>query len=416
MSPGFEPEGYERALELIAHCATEHGFLASTMESANYRRVWARDGCIVGLAALVAGREDLVATTRATLLTLARHQGPHGEIPSNVDMETGRVSYGGTTGRVDADLWFVIGCGQYWRRIGDDEFLQAVAPALERVRFLLGAWEFNGRGLLYVPPTGDWADEYLQSGYVLYDQLLYLQAQREFEHLRVPLNQGRDPLLASSIERLERLIAANYWIAPDGDSIPEFAYHEVLYAKGRSVSAEHRSHFWLPFFTATGYGYRFDAFANVLASLLGIADDAQNEEVDATIDRLEDGSYVLPAFCPVITPRDEDWEDLQMNFSYTFKNEPYEFQNHGRWPLLTGFYVADLARRGAHDRARTYLEGLYRANALEHEGRAWSFPEFIHGQEHTPGGTSPLAWSAAAAVLGHRALGGEEIVLGVPRR
>ncbi len=416
MSPGFEHEGYERALDLITKCASEHGFLASTMESANYRRVWARDGCIVGLAALAVGREDLVTSTRSTLLTLAGHQGPHGEIPSNVDMETGRVSYGGTTGRVDADLWFVIGCGQYWRRTGDDEFLQAVAPALERVRFLLGAWEFNGRGLLYVPPTGDWADEYLQSGYVLYDQLLYLQAQREFEHLRAPLRQSPDPLLASSIERLELLIAANYWIPPDGDDIPEFAYHEVLYAKGRSVAEEHRSQHWMPFFTATGYGYRFDAFANVLVSLLGVADEAQNEVVDATIDRLEDGSYVLPAFCPVITPRDEDWEDLQMNFSYTFKNEPYEFQNHGRWPLLTGFYVADLARRGLHDRARAYLEGLHRANALEHEGRTWSFPEFIHGKEHTPGGTSPLAWSAAAAVVGHHALGGEEIVLGVTRR
>lgn len=47
---------------------------------------------------------------------------------------------------------------------------------LEQVRFLLGAWEFNNRGLLYIPPTGDWADEYMQSGYLLYDQLLYLQA------------------------------------------------------------------------------------------------------------------------------------------------------------------------------------------------------------------------------------------------
>jgi hypothetical protein len=32
-------------------------------------------------------------------------------------------------------------------------------PVIEKVAFLLGAWEFNNRGLLYVPATGDWADE-----------------------------------------------------------------------------------------------------------------------------------------------------------------------------------------------------------------------------------------------------------------
>jgi hypothetical protein len=33
-------------------------------------------------------------------------------------------------------------------------------------------WEFNNKGLLYVPLSGNWADEYITDGYVLYDQLL----------------------------------------------------------------------------------------------------------------------------------------------------------------------------------------------------------------------------------------------------
>ncbi|HKJ88579.1 MAG TPA: amylo-alpha-1,6-glucosidase, partial [Gammaproteobacteria bacterium] len=176
-------DGYRKALEMLHGCCSPYGFLASPLKRANYRRVWGRDGVILGLAALMTGDEDLIETFRKTLQTLARYQGRHGEIPSNVDPEADRISYGGTAGRVDADLWFVIGCGQYWQATGDESFLELVSPALERVQFLLGAWEFNGRGLLYVPQRGDWVDEFLYNGYVLYDQLLYLRAQRELARI-----------------------------------------------------------------------------------------------------------------------------------------------------------------------------------------------------------------------------------------
>ncbi len=122
-------------------------------------------------------------------------------------------SSNGTAGRVDANLWFLICCGEYWRANGDDEFLANHIEAHEQVRFLLGAWEFNNRGLLYIPITDDWADEYLQNGYFM----------------------------------------------------------------------------------------------------------------------------LLPAFHPVITPTDDDWEDLQMTFSYTFKNHPHEYHNGGLWPNATYF-------------------------------------------------------------------------------
>ena len=43
---------------------------------------------------------------------------------------------------------------------------------------LMDAWEFNGKHLLYVPQSGDWADEYIQHGYILFDQLLRVWALR----------------------------------------------------------------------------------------------------------------------------------------------------------------------------------------------------------------------------------------------
>lgn len=397
-------EGCEQAIKLLRQCASADGFIASLTEQDNYRRIWARDGVITGLAALLSDEADLISTFKHTLLTLARYQGPHGEIPSNVDTLSGRVSYGGTTGRIDADLWFVIGCGEYWAHSGDDDFINTVFPVLEKVRYLLGAWEFNNRGLLYIPPAGDWADEYLHSGYVLYDQLLYLQAQRTFCALHHCVHRNIDHLLLERKDRLKHLIQANYWF-PDGDDIPDDVYHEVLYCKGHGAAPHCAGSYWMPFFSPTGYGYRFDSFANVLVSLLGVADDKQAQAVDDYLDKLvNDKLPLLPAFAPVIEPVDEDWKELQMTFSYSFKNRPYEFHNGGLWSMISGFYVADLARRGQQARAEKFLTAIHTANKAGTHGHEWDFYEFHHGRKLQPGGTRYLAWSAAGSLIGHYAL------------
>lgn len=161
----------------------------------------------------------------------------------------------------------------------------------------------------------------------------------------------------------------------------------------------------MPFFSPTGYGYRFDAFANILVSILDVADENQSNAVDEFIQTITPKELCLvPAFHPVIHPPDRDWKDLQMTFSYTFKNKPHEYHNGGLWPMLTGFYVADLARRGKIKQARQYLEGVHQANALPCADETWCFPEFVHGEKLTPGGTQLQGWSAAAAIIAHWSL------------
>lgn len=402
-------EGYEQALALLRRVSTPDGFLASASETTNYRRVWGRDGVITGLAALLCEDKDLIETFKRTLLTLANHQGPQGEIPSNVDMASGRVSYGGTTGRVDADLWFAIGCAEYWAVSEDEKFLEKVLPVISKVDFLLRAWEFNNRGLLFIPPAGDWADEYIQSGYVLYDELLYVQAQRSLAALRRAKGDAtRSAHHDQKAQQLKSLVRANYWFQ-GVDEPPEAIYHEVLYRKGYD-SPHCRCRYWVPFFSPHGYGYRFDALANVLASLLGIADDSQRDRVDNFVSELVAGRpQLLPAFHPVIEPVDEDWERLQVTFSYTFRNKPYEYHNGGLWPMVTGFYVADLAARGKQDQAERFSAGINWANSLPIDGRPWSFPEYVHGLNFAPGGTRQQAWSAAAALIAHYTINGKPL-------
>lgn len=77
--------------------------------------------------------------------------------------------------------------------------------------------------------------------------------------------------------------------------------------------------------------------------------------------------------------------------------------------MVTGFYVADLARRQHNKQARELLLAVHRANALEMEGEPWGFPEYLHGQKLTPGGTRLQGWSAAGAIIGHHALQGKDI-------
>jgi len=402
-------EAYQKSLEMLVSCESGPGFLATTTNRDNYRRIWGRDSMIIGLASLLTDDAELIDCCRRSLVTLAEHQGPHGEIPSNVDPTTGRVSYGGTAGRVDANLWFLICLAEYWKATGDDGLIEQLLPHVERVRWLLGAWEFNTRGLLYVPPTGDWADEYVHSGYVLYDQVLYYQAQCGLAELHHHMHGSADHGLLDSISRLRHLIRKNYWFHDGGDSSD--IYHEILYRKGRQAALRCEGKYWMPFFSPLGYGYRFDAMANVLVSLFEIADEQRSKEVDRHIASAVSDPEVLllPAFCPVITPKDEDWADLQMTFSHTFKNAPYEYHNGGLWPLVTGFYAADLARRGEGDLAAAHLQATHNANCLEMEGQAWAFPEYVHGKNLTPGGTSHMGWSAAAAVIAHQFAQGRQL-------
>lgn len=399
-------EGYERALAEVAACLTAEGFVASPTGVANYGHVWARDGVIIGLAALMTGEADLVRGLRLTLETLAAHQGPHGKIPSNVRAGDGQVSYGGTVGRVDADLWFVVGCGQYVRATGDRAFANRMWPTLERVRALLGAWEYNNRGLIYVPPTGDWADEFIHSGYVLYDQALYLQAQRELLALGSWLHGDEAEAARERLARLHRLLLANYWLSNHQGAAAEDIYHRQLYERGLEAAGEVAGCYWMPTFSPTGYGYRFDSFANVLVSLLEIGDGERTAQVHDFIEHEVRRRHlaVLPAFYPSIGPGDADWDQLESAFTFVFRNLPDAYHNGGLWPMITGFHVADLAAHGRADLAAEWLDGIHRANAMVADGAPWSFPEYVHGRTGEPGGTLRQGWSASAALMGHHAL------------
>ena len=377
-------------LDVLSASLSPAGFLASPTDRTNYRRVWARDGVICGLAGLASGDARLGDGLRATLETLAAHVGPQGQIPSNVDPEAGAVSYGGLAGRVDAGPWFVLGVGRYAAATGDRAFAARMAPVVDGVLRLLDAWEFNARGLVYVPQSGDWADEYDLHGYLLYDQALRLAALRAW----LPFAPDASAL-APRADRLGALVEATYW--PRAGDDPEAAYHPEAV---RTTLADGEAPHPFAALTPGGYVRRFDALGSALALLAGLWADRADALADHAL-RLgaETAPGLIPAFAPTVTEADPAWETLRGNVRDAFSNRPGHYHNGGCWPMVNGWWVAALAHVGRDDDALTLLDRLDAANGEV-------YPEYLDANAGERLGTTPLAWSAAGAVIGRAALDG----------
>ncbi len=378
---------YSKAIQLLHEVATANGFLASAEATSNYNRVWARDGVICGLAALASGDEQLILTFRKTLESLAQHQHPIGTIPSNIlfTNSNAKVSYGGLAGRVDAVTWYVIGVCHYAFHTKDSEFFYTHKVTIEKCFALLEALEFNNKHLLYVPLSGNWADEYLTDGYVLYDQLLRIWALKSYNHF------VNDPLITQKTEAITNQIRINFLPNSMGEKYHERAYKAVNFKS------------YLPCaFSPSGYKTQFDAFANSLALLLNISSVTHQKDLVNYMTNLasETKLGLVPAFWPPVFENDEEWHLLKNNCKYEFRNYPYEFHNGGSWTMVNGFFGIALNSIGELEKARTILEKINAANALHNH----AFYENFNTQTQVQNGVTQCAWSAAATIMVHQSV------------
>jgi GH15 family glucan-1,4-alpha-glucosidase len=361
--------------------------LASVENTSNYKRVWARDGVICGLAALASADEKLIETFKVTLETLAKNQHKNGTIPSNVLMTIGNteVSYGGLAGRVDAVTWFVIGVCQYAFATNDAAFVAKHKYQIEKCLALLEAWEFNNKHLLYVPLSGNWADEYITDGYVLYDQLLRIWALKSYNHF------AQEETITAKIQHITTQLKINFTPNVAGDKYHERAFNEI------------KIHDFMPCsFSPSGYKTQFDAFANSLALFLNIGTNEFQNNIVKFSNALasETALGLLPAFWPPIFEQDEYWNLLKNNCKYEFRNFPYEFHNGGSWTMVNGFFGMALLAKDQNDKATTILENINKANARDD----FSFYENFNTDTQAPNGVAFCAWSAAATVVLHQSI------------
>ncbi len=378
---------YIKSIELLRKASSTNGFLASALDISNYKRVWSRDGVICGLAALASGDDELIKTFEKTIHTLAAHQHEIGTIPSNVAFKGKKVevSYGGLAGRVDAVTWFIIGVCQLAHYKQDHQIVETYKSHIDKCLALLNAWEFNNKHLMYVPLSGNWADEYITDGYVLYDQLLRLWALKSYNHFE----NNKD--VSNKIIAIEEQLYINFIGDSDSDKFHPRAY-EAMDKKSYLPAS----------FSPSGYKTQYDAFANSLFVMLDLGTQELRENIISYSQDLLSKTRlkVLPAFWPPVMEEDEEWNLLKDNCKYEFRNFPYEFHNAGSWPMVNGFYGLALAHMGHDNIAQELLKNVNRLN----EQKEFSFYENFHTKTGEPIGVPKCAWSAAGAVILHQTL------------
>lgn len=379
-----QEEAYKKSIELLNELSSEHGFLASKKNVSNYKRIWTRDGIVLGLAGMLAGDENLEKTFRDTLDTLRKYQDPMtGRIPSNVSPDGKMISYGTTVGRIDATLWYAIGVMTLAKKAGE-KFWKEREESVKRAMFYLECLELNGRGFIYVPQGGDWADEYINEGYVLYDEMLYYFALRLYSALA-------DTEKKRKADRLKDMIRVNYLPDP-GCLESEHVYHKTLYEK---ILKKYKKPLPVSYFSNHNAGFNLDTFADSLFLLSDIPEPEEKKNISEHIAKtfLEEKFPILPAFYPVIDKDSPNWDDLENNFLFEFRNEPHEYHNGGRWPLVHGFFLSSLEKEEAKKALPSFARAL--------KDSKYTFPEYFNGETFEPRGISFLGFSAAAYVMAY---------------
>ena len=323
---------------------------------------------MAGVAGLVVRDPVITAGLVRTLERLKERQGAEGQIASNFEMrqrEPAKVSFGTLAPRIDATTWYLIGVALA-ARAGDldpEPFRESVLAVVH----LLNALEYNGRHLIYVPAGGNWADEYVYDGYVLYDQVLRAWA------LRLCGDVYREPAFTAKAAAIGERIATAY--APTSESPRQHPPAS---------------------FSPLGVRDTFDLAACALLALSDVAPELGTLALDFIDERFLARGVLPPAFHPVIEEGHVDWPALRAYHLHGFRNHPHEYHNGGVWPIWLGWLALALARAG-RDSALARLRALVHASAITRQG--FDFQEFLHGASGAPGGTTSMAYTATGLVF-----------------
>lgn len=377
----------QKAIEIIENAVIAEGILASTENIDNYKSVWSRDAAMAGIIGLLYANPVIIEGAKSTILTLAKHQSKTGQIPSNVkfDNQKEKVSYGSLAGRVDATTWWIIVTTIYLKITNDKLLKEQLKHNIQAAIQCLKSWEYNNRNLLYVPLGGNWADEYVSSGYTLYDNVLYYWATK----LAGNIYENTDWKTQS--EQTKNMLVANFNFTENY----EVCYHPQAMKKANDTRYMFSS--LLP----NGYDMRFDLAGNALALLLGLNTNSHNLSKYFSLLSKEFKSTLFPVFYPIIVPEDDDWKLLSENYSYHFKNNPHHFHNGGSWMIFLGWLCAAMFI----NEDENYFSALTSQLLTDVEEKLLSldnkdqFCEYFDTKNFLPCGTRNLCFSATGYLL-----------------
>ncbi len=375
-------ECHAHAVLHLRHNLTPAGILASApnkkARERGYTAIFGRDAAVCALGMAVSGDRVLERAAVTGLETLAAHQAPNGQIPKFVTPESREADFW-YLGCIDSTLWWLLALAlldehavALGRRTGLlRRYRREVALALQ----WLGAQEHQRFFLLQQNEASDWADIMPRSGFVLYTNALWYRVKRSFglpssKETRANFNSLFHPFSATLAEyRRARLL---------NEYVLKGARNRDLY---------------LSFVNFSFFGDEGDVFGNVLAVLCGaLSASACRRTLDALLASGVHEPYPVRAVVRPIRAQSALWRPYMVRHR---QNSAWQYHNGGIWPMVGGFWVAALARRGRKRLARSELAKLARACALDD----WAFAEWLHGRTATPRGMHGQSWNAAGYLL-----------------
>jgi len=358
-----QSERESEAIALLRALSGPDGIHASLSSTANYRAVFARDAVMAGTAGLLLGDETISRGLARTLERLRDLQGAEGQIASNFEVRPDaapHVSFGTLAPRIDSATWYLIGIG-FGARAGvlDPGVFRDSARAVVR---LLDGIEYNGRHLLYIPTGGNWADEYIYDGYILYDQVLRAWG------LRLLGVTYDEPTWVNKAKQIGETIEARYWLDPARE-------------RGHPVAS----------LSPVGSQDMFDLAASSLLALSGVSPRLGASALTWIDETFLAHDKLVPAFHPVIGESDPLWPALRRYHLHDFRNAPHEYHNGGIWPIWLGWLGLAFAQTGI-TRSLSHLRALTEGRVGD--GQPFGFEEYLHGATGQPLGTTQMAYSA----------------------
>ena len=317
-------ECYQKSIDLLKKNSTKHGILASSKSSKArnraYLNVFGRDASICSLGMAVSGDKKLIATAKRSLETLAKYQADNGQIAFYVKPEKKYADFY-YLGCIDSTLWWLIAIKFFDKNTNynlEKKFQVKIKKALN----WLTCQEHPNFHLIQQNGASDWADLMPRSGFVLYSNSLWYWVKRLYN--------------IKNADKTKEYF--NYVFDPNYKISPAIFKKDTRLKKLLSHIPKHPGNpMYVSFVNYTFYGDEGDIFANVLASIVGLAEEKKVTQIINFLKKKKanqpfPGKTVLKP----ITRKDKLWTPRMAHLNL---NKPYQYHNGGIWPYIGGFWL-----------------------------------------------------------------------------
>ena len=363
-----------------------------TGTDANYRSVWARDGCFTVVQTVEMNDPDHSrgATRDAGHAARCdRAQRPDARQRAHRRPRSPTTPASAASARSTAGSGSIIAV--YHLRHAHratSRCSPSIAGQLQRVMDWLGAHDSNNDGLLEVPEAGDWTDLFGRSYHVLYDEVLWYRANVCYGRLLEYSARFRARRRLSALVAAHRGQDPGHLLALDArrPGRPRDSPSPTGSSRSATRNTSRRDH-------ALRLQLALRRAGNVLAFLTNVIDVERARTAfrfmwGVGVNQPAPSRTSIRRCSPAIRTGGP-------TYTVNLLNLPHHYHNGGIWPFIGGMWVRFIHRLGLHDSRCSELVKLAQLNRLGNSApmgiqRMGSRPDRpAHGQGFQ-------AWSAAA--------------------